>query len=80
MSVESKTTLWRPTQAPSKPWRQHRFVSWLRAVIAVHQARRHLKRLLTPPNSRGSPPLSAHLRRDLGLTPYESGRHYWDHE
>jgi hypothetical protein len=80
MSVQSKTIQRRPYEAPAKPWRPGRLADWLRIVIAVHQARRRLKRLVTPPRSRGSPPLSAHLRRDLGLTPYEAGRHFWDHE
>jgi uncharacterized protein YjiS (DUF1127 family) len=80
MSFDSKIIPRRSTKAPKKSRRPSGLVRWLRTMAAVHRARRQLRRLVAPPRSRGSPPMSAHLMRDLGLTPYEAGRHFWDHE
>ena len=33
-----------------------------------------------PERTRGSPPLSNYLRRDIGLDPIDPRRSYWDHE
>ena len=33
-----------------------------------------------PEMTRGSPPESNYLRRDIGLHPFETRRNYWDHQ
>jgi hypothetical protein len=33
-----------------------------------------------PERTRGSPPLSNYLRRDVGLDPIADRRKYWDHQ
>jgi len=33
-----------------------------------------------PERTRGSPPTSAYLRRDIGLDPIDPMRKYWDHQ
>jgi hypothetical protein len=33
-----------------------------------------------PERTRGSPPLSNYLRRDVGLDPIERSSKYWDHQ
>lgn len=49
------------------------------AVVAI-RARRQLARLVKSRKPRGSPPLPAYLRQDIGLPPDEPGRNYWDHQ
>jgi hypothetical protein len=61
---------------------------WVRAVASWHfatgslAARRLLVKTLRPYRTRGSPPLPAHLLRDIGLPEdfQQSSPKYWDHQ